>query len=222
MSETNQEVSFKLTPHALRLIKVYGLLTEDKSGISEDLGGVVSTTLEKELGRRITAILGTKSNTVVDTTGISDGLGDEAPPDEEEQPDPEPPEGDTNPEAQVPGNVPTITDQDLEQDLEVENAAVEAKAEAPPDTGPAEADDLFAGVSGLPVPKAPSRRRSQPQPEYEEESTPAPVRKEKKPAVFGTSSTGGYVDPRIAKRNKRHKGKGKATTMHYAASENTP
>ena len=90
-----------------------------------------------------------------DTTGISDGLGDddipeepdledeeeEAKPegDEDEVPEPEEPEPTPEPESMVPEKG-GLSDEDLEADMKVENPQVEAKAE------PSFSDDMAAAT----------------------------------------------------------------------------
>lgn len=75
-----------------------------------------------------------------DTTGISDGLGDD---DEDGMPPPE-----TDEMALVPRGV-GMTDDDLEDDMKVEDPDHEAKEEAPEFPAGVAADDIFSKVVGI-------------------------------------------------------------------------
>jgi len=187
------KIELDLSPKAVRMIKALTVLTGDTAASIEEQ---ISQLVESSLKSRIGAELGLSEEPVVtdsratkpvyqDTTGISDGLGDDdtdAPEEESEDDDPEITEGLKEMDALVPKSG-GVSDEAMERDLEVEDPQVEAKSE--PSTfgedilkGGSEisAEDIFSQESGIPVP------------------TP-PVVEE------------GYEDHRVSKRKKRSRSK---------------
>lgn len=160
------EFTLKVTPAAVRVLRSYLALSgRSATEVSEEIGVEVSALLVDKLKAKIAGELGieqAKPRAVIasgvrqppaqvflghqseDITGISEGLGDV---------DPEPIEGEENPDALVPQSG-GLTAEQIDQDMQVENPEVEAAGEPPSTwadqmaqgTDPA---NLFAEAAGI-------------------------------------------------------------------------
>lgn len=147
--------SFVLRTTALQMLNSYAcLLGSTPEECAMQLSEVLSEQLELVLKERIADKLGLHTqpvpastvrkkfappppvHTFQDTTGISDGLGDE---------EPEEPEGEKDPTALVP-TYGGLTEEVLEKDMKVEDPEHEAKADAPPAVPGEVAEETFASL----------------------------------------------------------------------------
>lgn len=158
-------VSFALRPSAIQKLNAYAHLKgASKEDVALEVSETLSDTLEKILTDRIADELGlsTTAPAVVqaknrrgrqqvahqnftDTTGISNGLGDD-------DTEPEMPPAETSETALLPATG-GLTDKDLEEDMQVDNPAQEAKGEASFGEDMEKAngggENLFAEVAGF-------------------------------------------------------------------------
>lgn len=155
-------VAFQLRPSTVQMLQGYAhLVGTSKEEAAVEVSEALSAVLEDVLKDKIGRVLGFKNNPVPvakvarrhrqpprpthqDTTGISDGLGDD-------DLDPEMPLGETSAEALVPAG--GLTDEELAKDMAIEDANTEAKADAGSfgemmAQGNGEAEDLFASEVG--------------------------------------------------------------------------
>ncbi|NDC22624.1 MAG: hypothetical protein EBZ49_00615 [Proteobacteria bacterium] len=158
------EVTLSLTDKAFRVLKGYATLSgKPIEEITTELSELVSTQLERELTKRIALELDLtpgkikvptpKRNAYVDTTEISDGLGDI-----DDSPEPEQVAGVTDEAAFVPKQG-GVSDADLDNDMRVEDPNLEAKADAPiKQPVVVDGESLFAEVAGFTDPWAERRR----------------------------------------------------------------
>lgn len=125
------EATFQLTDEALRVLKAYTSLSgKSVEDVTTEISDLVSSTLTKELKNKIAKELNLseqqqpKKRVFVnqDTTGISDGLGDE-------DPEPEVIEGVEDPMAQIP-QTGGLSERAIDDDMEIDNPQAEAKADA--------------------------------------------------------------------------------------------
>lgn len=171
--ENNEElvsIEMNLTPTAIRTLKSYLALSgKTSTEVSEEIGTVVSDLLIERLKKKIAGELGIEvaqapspvnfsraravpnqighhAANFTDTTGISDGLGDE-------DLETDHIEGLTDPTALVP-RTGGLTYEAIEKDMQVENPDVEAASE--PNQTWAEqmahgtsSDDIFAAAAGI-------------------------------------------------------------------------
>lgn len=154
--------AFALRPSAVQKLNAYAHLRgTSKEDVAIEVSETLSDLLESVLKDKIAAELGIDSappapargrqaraaaqQSLVDTTGITDGLGDD-------DPDPEMPPAETEAAALVPSQG-GLTDKELENDMIVADPDIEAKGEAPSfgdDLAKANgAEGTFAEVAGF-------------------------------------------------------------------------
>lgn len=181
MSEQSDSIGVEvpLTPKALRMVKSYGALVgKSVEEVVTDIGEIISEILEVRLKDKIANELGfveaeKKSGTMPevtrkqthgprfeDTTGISDGLGDD-----DEQTEPEEIAGVNDPAAFIPKQG-GLTDEVLEQDMSVEDPVHEAKVDASTfgddmlsQAQDTDGTDLFAEVADFVDPRIQKRKK---------------------------------------------------------------
>lgn len=154
----------QLRPSTIQMLKGYShIVSSTPEDVLFEIQGTLSDELEKVLKKKIATAIGITQpsqelpppNRVVratynDTTGITDGLGDE-----DLDLDPVTPEAESDPEANVPSQG-GLTDKDLEEDMEIDNPDAEAKADASTFSDMiagtntvGDGTDLFAEVAGF-------------------------------------------------------------------------